>query len=150
MENTIKNYIKSTDLNYSVLKSTFETIEQFVRANDYQFKDATALTKISESEFNGALINASKKKRKKLASYVWAINNRPTLSGVNKFFHFLMKTILKSDVRLKVLKSEKELAIQEKRKVYKEALAKAKAAYAEYKTEKGEFYKIRLSKTQSI
>jgi len=150
MENTISNHVHATAINYQFIKSAFGKIEDFVKKNDYQFKDRDNFDKITEAEFNAALINASKKKRKKLANYIWMIYNRPTLAGINKFLHFLMKTILKSDLRVRVIKSDKEIAIQEKRKAYKEALAKMQAAYADYKQEKGDFYKIRLEKNQAI
>ncbi len=55
-----------------------------------------------------------------------------------------MKNILKSESRIRVIPSAKEIAIQEKRKAYKEALAKVQAAYADYKQEKGDFYKNKL------
>jgi hypothetical protein len=122
-----------------------------VKSNNYQFKDSSAgLKSITKESFDNALVNLSKKKRKKLASYIWGVNHHMSLSGVNKFCHFFMKNIMKSDLRIRVIKSEKEITIETKRKVYKEALAKLKLAYADYKTEKGDFYKIRLSKGQKI
>jgi len=150
METTTSNHVNATSVNYQFIKSTFGKIEDFVKKNDYQFKDRNNFDNITESEFNSAWVNTSKKKRKKLAAYIWMIYNRPTLAGINKFFHFFMKTIMKSDVRVRVIKSDKEIAIQEKRKAYKEALAKMQAAYADYKQEKGDFYKIRLANNQAI
>lgn len=151
METTQKvNHVHVSDINYNLIVDTFKKIDAYVQANDYQFKDRKGLDNITESLFNTALINMSKKKRKKLANYIWVINNHPTLGGINKFFHFLMKTVLKSDLRVRVIKSDKEIAIQDKRKAYMDALAKAKQAYAEYKTEKGDFYKNRLAKKQAI
>lgn len=150
MENTIKNHISASDVNYELVKNTFSKIEEYVKFNGYQFKDRSGFDAITEQSFNSALINLSKKKRKKLAAYIWAVNNHPTLGGSNKFFHFFMKNIMKSDLRISVIKSDKEIAIQEKRKAYKQALEAMKKAHAEYKTEKGDFYKIRLAKNQEI
>lgn len=146
MENTITtNHIKTSDINHQLIISTISKIETFIFDKNYQFKDRKGLEEITTSKFNNAFINLSKRKRKRLASYIWAANNRLTLGGVNKFFHFLMKNILQSDLRIRITKSAKELAIQYKRGIYIEVLAKAKEAYADYKTEKGDFYKVKSS-----
>jgi hypothetical protein len=145
METQVKTS-KANSVNFATIQETINKIDQFVKDNDYQYKDRAGFAEITESSFNSAIQQLSKKKRKKLANYVWAVNNHPTLESINKFFHFFMKNIMKSDTRIKVIKSAKELAIEEKRKAYKEALAKVKATYADYKTEKGDFYKNRMQK----
>jgi site-specific DNA-adenine methylase len=143
MENTsIKNHVNVTNINYELLQKSFEKIDTFVKENDFQFKDRKGLDNITESGFNTAYADLSNKKRKKLAKYLWALHNRPmTLAGANRFLHFLFAKIMKSDLRVRIIKSEKELAIEAKRKAYKDALEKVKVAYADYKTEKGDFYK---------
>lgn len=137
--------IKSA-VNYELLQSTFAKIDTYVKANDYQFKDRKGLDNITESGFNAAYADMSKKKKKRLAKYIWLVENFPSLANINKFLHFLLTKVMKSDLRVRIIKSEKELAIEAKRKAYKEALAKVKAAYADYKTEKGDFYKNKLAK----
>jgi len=144
-KSTVVNHVHASDVNFQSISATIEKIKQFVKENNYQFKDEKGFDELTEKKFQTSLSDMSKKKRKKLASYVWAVNNHPTLAGINKFFHFLMKNVLKSNARICVIPSAKEIAIQEKRKAYKEALAKVKAAYAEYKTEKGDFYKIKAA-----
>lgn len=140
MENTVS--FKSTPVvNYENVCATISNIEKFVKENDYQFKDREGLKEITQAKLSTAISDMSQKKRKKLANFMWRNNNHPSMASVNKFFHFLMKNVLKSDARIRVIPSAKEIAIQEKRKAYKEAIAKVKAAYAEYKTEKGDFYK---------
>lgn len=142
METTIANHINVSNITFDLLQKSFEKIDAFVKENDYQFKDRKGLDNITESVFNAAYANLSNKKRKKLAKYLWALHNRPmTLAGANRFLHFLLVKIMKSDLRVRIIKSEKELAIEAKRKAYKEALEKVKVAYADYKTEKGDFYK---------
>jgi len=151
MENTIeKRHINVKDVNYELIITTLNQIKTFVKENNYQFKDEKGFDEITKENFEKAWNDLSKKKRKKLASYIWAVTNHPTFAKVNKFLHFLMKHFMHSDTRIRVIKSEKEIAIQEKRKMYKEALAKAKAAYGAYKLEKGDFYKIRLAKNQGV
>lgn len=137
-------------VNFETVNATIENIKKFVKENDYQFKDSTGLDLITDKKFSSALSDLSKKKRKRLAKAMWGVNNYPTLKKINLFLHFLMKNVMKSDVRVRVIPSAKEIAIQEKRKAYKETLAKVKAAYADYKLEKGDFYKIKLAKNQPL
>lgn len=139
METTSINYA----INYELLQNTITKIDAFVKANGYQFK---GLDNITESGFKTALADLSNKKRKRLAKYIWLVENFPSLENINKFLHFLFTKVMKSDLRVRIIKSEKELAIEAKRKAYKEALEKVKAAYADYKTEKGNFYKNKLAK----
>ncbi len=151
MENTFQtNRLNKKDINFNLINETIEKTLTFIKENDYQIKDSAGLSEIIESNFNAALSNLSLKKRKKLATAIWTVSNHPTLKKVNLFFHFLMKEVMKSDSRVRVIKSAKELAIIEKRKAYTDALAKVKAAYADYKEEKGDFYKLRLSKNQEV
>ena len=150
MENTIAPRIDAHQINFNLINSTIEKVKEFVKSNDYQFKLTVGLEEITESNFNQAFSNLSLKKRKRLAQSIWKVTNHPTLKNVNLFFHFLMKDVMKSESRVRVIKSAKQLAIEEKRKAYREALAKVKAAYVDYKDEKGDFFKIRLSKGQEV
>lgn len=146
METTTKK--KSDGATFANVQATISKIEKYVTDNGYQFKDRNGLAEITESNFNTARV--STRMQKKLVNAMAAIEKHPTLENINKFFHFIMKNILKSESRVKVIKSDKEIAIQEKRKAFKDALAKMKIALAEYKAEKGDFYKIKLSKDQKI
>ena len=141
MEKTIVSRLSANQINFELIQKTINNIEIFVNDHGYQFKDRKVLDEITEEKFKVAFNDLSMKKRKKLASFVWSVNNKPTMSRANKFLHFLMTKILKSDLRVRITYSPKEIAIQEKRKAYKELLAKTKATYADYKTEKGDFYK---------
>jgi hypothetical protein len=145
MEKTVG--FKSTPVvNYANVCATISNIETFVKKNDYQFKNREGFSEITQAKLTAAISDLSNKKRKKLANFMWMNDNHPTMASANKFFHFLMKNVLKSDLRIRVIPSAKEIAIQEKRKVYKEALAKVQAAYADYKLEKGDFYKLKMVK----
>jgi len=141
METTTKK--KSDGATFANVQATISKIEKYVTDNGYQFKDRSGLAQITKENFNTQLL--STRKQKKLVNAMAAIEKHPTLENINKFFHFLMKDILKSESRVKVIKSDKEIAIQEKRKAFKDALAKMKIALAEYKAEKGDFYKIKLA-----
>lgn len=137
METTSINYA----INFATIQKTITQIDAFVKAKDYQFKDRKGLDNIIESVFNAAYRDLSNKKSKRLAKYIWLVENFPSLTNINKFLHFLFTKVMKSDLRVRIIKSDKELAIEAKRKAYKDALAVVRAAYADYKTEKGDFYK---------
>lgn len=146
METTKINHIHVSELNAKLVSLTIENIEKFANRNLYQLKDWDNVTNINSTQISTGIINLSKKKKKKLASMIKAIEIAPTLKKVNIFLHFLMKNVLGSDLRAKVVLSEKEITIQKKRAEYKAQLEKLKQSYSEYKTEKGNFYKLRLGK----
>jgi hypothetical protein len=162
METQVKIYpvrTTSRDLNYELIEQTINKIKEFVKENDYQFKAEQNLEAITKESFNGSLLENSKRKRKKLAALIWGVNEHPTLERVSKFFHFLTAKFMKISERVKIEKSEKELSIQNKKKAYKAALKELEESEvykaliqsrADYKTEKGDFYKIRLSKGKKI
>lgn len=146
METTKINHIHVSELNAKLVSLTIENIEKFANRNLYQLKDWDNVANINSTQISTGIINLSKKKKKKLASMIKAIEIAPTLKKVNIFLHFLMKNVLGSDLRAKVVLSEKEIIIQKKRAEYKAQLEKLKQAYSEYKTEKDNFYKLRLGK----
>lgn len=146
METTKINHIHVSELNAKLVSSAVENIEKFANKNLYQLKDWDNVASISSTQISTGIINLSKRKKKKLASMIKGIEVAPTLKKVNMFLHFLMKNVLGSDLRAKVILSEKEIAIQKKKAEYKVQLEKLKLAYSEYKTEKGNFYKLRLGK----
>lgn len=152
---TIKEIMKSTKnvLNirnnsevYNEIQKTLKKIDEYVIFNEYRYSNEV---KIDGSELS-ALQNASLKKKKVLRKLMYKINVKTTLQTLNKFFHFLFKRILKSDSRVKVLKSEKEQQIMLKRENYNKALLALRKAKQEYLVEKGDFYKQRILKNQSI
>lgn len=131
---------------YNEIQKTLKKIDEYVIFNEYRYSNEV---KIDGSELS-ALQNASLKKKKVLRKLMYKINVKTTLQTLNKFFHFLFKRILKSDSRVKVLKSEKEQQIMLKRENYNKALLALRKAKQEYLVEKGDFYKQRILKNQSI
>jgi len=140
------NHIHVSELNAQLVSLTIENIEKFANKNQYQLKDWDNVVNISSTQMNVGIINMSKRKKKKLASMIKEIEIVSTLKKVNMFLHFLMKNVLGSDLRAKVILSEKEVIIQKKRAEYKAQLEKLKTAYFDYKNEKGDFYKLQLDK----
>lgn len=122
METIVKKFNGATFAN---VQTTINKIKQYVKENGYQFKDGANLSEITETKFNEALSDfkhMSFRKRKKLVNAMAAIEKHATLENINKFLHFLFKTVLKSESRVRVIKSDKEIAIEAKRKAYKDAL----------------------------
>lgn len=130
------------------VKQSLTKIDAFVAHNDYRLSGS--LDVIADCDLETLISKLSLNKRKELRDHIWRVENKPSIQTINRFLHFMMKLVLKSDARIKVLKSEKQLKIEDLRKKYKDALALAKKAHAEYKEEKGDFYKNRLQKNQVI
>jgi len=128
---------------YEAYKNTMATIKNFVAENNYQIKGI--FRTITEEEFNEALAKASGRTKKKIAKGMWKVNNHPTLSNTNLFLHTFMKSFLKSDSRIRIIKSQKELDIEAKRKAFTDARAAMLKAKEAYQLEKGDFYKKKLS-----
>jgi hypothetical protein len=154
METTINkkqmlNAKNASELEAGVIAALPKIID-FARHNDYVIKNDEGFLAITQSQLLDTIKNLSLKKRKVLRNYLWVIDNYPSLANINKFLHFLMAKVLKGDVRYRLLKSEKQLKIEEKRKKYLELLSVAKAAYKDYKDEKADFYKLRLEHKKRI
>lgn len=154
METTINkkqmiNAKNASDLEAGIIAALPKIID-FARHNDYVIKNDDGFLTITNSQLLDTIKNLSLKKRKVLRNYLWVIDKYPTIANINKFLHFLMAKILKGDFRYKLLKSEKQLKIEEKRKKYVELLAIAKTAHADYKEEKADYYRLRKSKGQRI
>ncbi len=146
---TIKEHlnIRNTAEVYNEIEKTLQRIDEYVAKNDYQKSNNI---KIDKTKLMTALNDGSLRKRKVLRRYMYKINVHPTLDVVNKFLHFLFKTILNSEERVKITKSLKEQEIMKKRLEFKKALNAMLEAKAAYQLEKGDFYKQRISKNQAI
>lgn len=131
------------DDSYEAYKKTSDAIKSFVDHNDYQIKGIYGA--ITEEQFNAAFKSASQRTQKRLAKYMWKVNNHTSLASTNLFLHFFMKTFLKSDLRIRIIKSHKELDIEAKRKTFREAREAMFKAKEAYQLEKGDFYKKKLS-----
>ena len=154
METTINrkqmiNAKNASDLEAGIIAALPKIID-YARHNDYVLKNDDSFLTITQSQLLDKIKNLSLKKRKVLRNYLWVLDKYPTLANINKFLHFLMAKVLKGDFRYKLLKSEKQLKIEEKRKKYLELLSVAKKAHAEYKAEKADFYKLRLANKKRI
>lgn len=125
-------------------------IIDYARQQDYRISDDDGFLEITNSQLSQKIKDMSLKKRKVLRNYLYYLDKNPTMKMINKFLHFLMKKVLNSDKRYKILKSEKQLAIEAKRQKYYDLKAQAAAAYTDWKSEKGDFYTSRLTKGQRI
>ena len=140
---TVKEHLQIRDKKefLNAIEKTKERIEKYVQKNDYRVSNPI---EVDKKKITDALDNTSLKKRKVMRRYMYKIEHHPTLDVINKFLHFLYKTLLKSDYRSKVLKSVKEESIDAKRKEFKAALQVMLEKKAAYQLEKGDFYKRKL------
>lgn len=123
---------------------TIKKIEKYIKENDYQLKgDFSLITKNNLLSFplKKAIDSTSKRRKKKLNQYILGLEKRMSLRYINSSLTFIMRDLLKLDDRIKVTVSEKESKIQDARKKWKEARILSDKLLAEYKLEKGNFYK---------
>lgn len=130
--------IRNNEIVVASIKKTFDQIDMYVKHNEYRLSKENSIT---DNELKEALVNASLRKKKVLRRYMYRIQHHATIRTINKFFHFLIKKLLKKDFSIKVLKSEHELLIEKKKVSYNEALKLMILARDEYRNAKGDFYK---------
>ncbi len=139
---TIKTtYVEPTEAN---VKATIEKIKLFASENNYQIKTPFPdPTNIIGSIFKKglALRFESKSLQKVCRNHLTRVDKKIGLRTVNKFLHFLYKTIYKTDAAPHLDYSEKELKIKALKKSLNKARAEAEKLRLEYKKEKGDFYK---------
>lgn len=137
-----------------------------IKEREYQISDESkeSLERMVKLDWTPLFANISKNRKKKFNRYLNRYNKNKSLYTMNTLFHFLYNSVLilgevdeqkevnkwwtriirtpKGFKKVKVESSAKHQAIQEKRKKWKEAQAIADTLLAEYKTEKGNYYKI--------
>jgi hypothetical protein len=121
------------------INETVSKIDANVKQNNFQVSGD--LSKISSSNLQEAISNLSKKGLKKINRAILRFECRNTMRSTNLFLHYVMKDILKSDERIKISPSVKEISIHVKREAWKNAQKIAAQLLKEYKEEKGDFYK---------
>lgn len=104
-------------------------------------------TKTDEYTLGLAIAAMSLNQRKKLKNKINGCINRQTLKAINSLLHFIHRHVYKEATPAPyVLVSEKEAQIQTARRKYVEARKLAIKLQEEYKAEKADYYKNRLSK----
>lgn len=121
--------------------STLVNIVEYADENGYKYNNPVIL---DTDEVYAAINETSRNARKKLRNAIISFKKNPTLKKVNLFLHNLMKNIMNSDTRYRILKSDKQLQIEEARANYRKLRDQARLAYEEYNTTKGDFYKNRI------
>ena len=145
-----------TDKNYTLSEDSRKSLDKMKKVKSFISKG---------TDWKAYLGRLSKKGRKKINKYVARYNRKKSLHSINLFFHFLHTRVLADRelvtpypkwypnykvtkftspdwiTKVKVNPSQKHLDIQEKRKKWKEAQAVAEKLLAEYKEEKGDYYK---------
>ncbi len=140
METTVLNTVEYTynvkSLDEKVTK-TVENIEKYIKENNYRVTGD-----IEEYYVLEGWKNLSKNQMKQIQKYCFWIERKPTLRRINSFFSLLSR--LFGIKKVNVLVSLKEEKIQKARKEWLKARQISDNLLAEYKKEKGDFYKNNL------
>ena len=118
-----------------IIQFTLSDINDYIENNKYiKFGNIDEFNKIYEKNWN----NISKRKLKKLQKCIFRLNQKYTLTKVNKFFHFLSQTFQIKRISIKI--SEQEEKIRQLRIAYKRAKYQYYKTLRDYKKEKSFFY----------
>lgn len=140
METTVLNTVEYTynvkSLDEKITK-TVENIEKYIKENEYRVTGD-----IEEYYVLEGWSKLSKNQMKKIQKYCFWIERKPSLRRINSFFSLLSRTFGIKKVSVKI--SLKEENIQNARKAWLKVRNEADRLLAEYKKEKGDFYKKSL------
>lgn len=131
-------------------QQTINDIHEYVEFNEYQYKNNLNPSFINDTQLKNAIMNLSLNQRKKLKRAINAFRMKGSLQSVNRFYHFIMKKVLKSDMRVAVIFGKKQLEIVEKRKKFVAARNEMIKMRGDYLDEKADFYKLRIANGQKI
>jgi len=129
---------------------TISEIHEYVEFNNYQYKNNLNPAFINAELLKSSIMNLSLNQRKKLKRAINAFRMKGSLQSVNRFYHFLMKKVLKSDMRVAVIFGKKQLEIVEKRKKFVAARNLMITMRNEYLDEKSDFYILRIANGQKL
>jgi hypothetical protein len=135
----------SVELSKGVMQA-IEAIKEKVAKEDWRAPNFT----INESirvQITLLIAGMTLNQRKKLKNKINGCVYKQSMRSINTLLHFLHKRVYKEYTPAPyVIVSEKEEKIQTARKRYVEARNLAIKLYAEYKIEKGDYYKNKLAK----
>lgn len=137
--------LKANDLKESIQK-TFDEIEQFSNENNLEFVTNSGVkTESLQSlkQFNSdALINLSKRSKKRIAKQIFKLSQRKTLIRMNRFISLVSKITELEPIRVIPSKSEQDIILlRDKFKKAKEEFLNSKTAFRNAKKEfKGKPY----------
>ena len=136
LEKTAVGYVyNNTELSNRIIE-TIEKIESWAKQHEYRITgNLDQYKKESASKLEGV----SKNQKKKINKYVLYLDKHMTLKRANSFLHLLSKQMKMEKVYIKI--SLKEETIQKSRMKMLAARKIYENLLAEYKTEKGDFYK---------
>lgn len=140
MENN-KKHTELLEANIDNVDAIMKKIQEYATLNNYRILGGELKLPTTMLGGKKALRFESKKKKKVLRAYINRLDKHMGLAQINCFLHFLFKKIYELDKAPYVELSEKEIKIQTARKAWKKAAAEAEKLRAEYRKEKGDFYK---------
>jgi len=133
----------SADLTKGTIKA-IEIINDKIVVEDWRVNNKLS---VNEHTLGLAIAAMSLNQRKKLKNKINGCINRQTLKAINSLLHFIHRHVYKETTPAPyVTVSAKEEQIQIARKKYVEARNLAIKLHEEYKAEKGDHYKSKLTK----
>ena len=151
METLVEKNSKLVEHTVSVLQEetviTFKEIWDFAHFNNYVY---SRHPKYNEDDLKAAIGKLTLNERKKLKKKINLFRMKRTMGAANRFYHHVYAKVLKVDMRVRLDYPEKYHKIQEKRQKYVKALAEMKKLYADYKEEKGDYFKLRLAEGKKV
>lgn len=165
MKELSKNIIyQGRELN-ELLKESLIEIKEMVEKNSYQISDPKILKDYLSYNYMDSILNSSKKIIKKTNRFIRLWSQKGSLENANRLLGFLKSRLTAtkeskgvkekywtrleitwvSELKpLKILPSEKEKNIQDKRNEWKKLRDQAEIARINYVKEKGDFYKSKI------
>lgn len=144
----------SSDVLVNATLQIIKDVNEFVEFNEYSLSDKikieSGLLTSKETTIKGKIDQMTLNQRKKYKRIMNKFITKGSLQAANRFLHFLYKKVLASETRITIKYSEKQLKIAAAREKYVAARKAMIAAYDEYKEEKGDFFRSRLSKKQKV
>jgi len=137
METKVEHIVYKDELIHKV-NDAIIIAETAIEDNDWQLKgDIKLLKTFSWNQYQMMYKNGMKR----LNRYSNWVMYKPSIGNINRFFHFLCTNVFKTNKRVKVLPSVREVEIQAARKRWKDVQKVEQELLKRYKELKGDFYK---------
>lgn len=141
METKVTHILTGYDL-VEKIKETVLFTEEIINKNNWQLNgDVSILKNVTVGDFEN---HYSKRKIKRMNRYIGWVLEKPSMSNINRFYHFICTRVLETSKRVKVIPSERELEIQAARKRWKDVQKVEQELLKRYKEVKGDFYRNRV------
>jgi hypothetical protein len=126
---------------------TIKQVWDFAHFNNYVY-NRFPKNNLTDIEYKISKMTLNERRRLKTA--INCFRKKQSLSSANRFYQHLYAKVLMSDIRIRLSIPEKQKLILEKRNNYLKLRDEMLKALSEYKTEKGDYFKLRLLEGKKI